>query len=832
MKKINKNRFLRALCFLLAIAMGTLSVVGSVATLICYQNNMYENLSKQEILKQKYTQFQERYELQIMSEIRDGVANEDLSDISNFTYQVKKETTQDKDAEQTGHVYSLNDQFEHFTPDGIIWNMLFHNRFFMSGGDDTETQISTVNDIVLNSTENIMYYRTGQGQYFPVEELRIPAEFGALKQSGTATDFSYLTYSLSHDKKAYICDDDNYESTPNLKNYAAWTVASFDGVTLYTPCILTKALQKNLLEQTKKIFQLSYQNDEDELMDDELWFISSATEMASNHVTTHDGIKSLIPMGLDICIEVTIPVQKYVITSEVASPLDMGQSDLFVKSTQIIQALYPNRFIILYGTFFACLLFIVSVILCCRYTLRIKPKTEDGEDTPSGLARVPLLLYWAVTGGILSLLICFFSYVFSEWMCNSQRIFNMEMLLLIEILIVGFAIGMHILVNFCTRIRTKTLLRYTLCYYISKPFGRLMQRLRQQRKQANEFIVSHSSLLVRVGIVWGILSVLQLIVIGWTEYDFYAEIILFFLYKSVEAIFVMLMINQFSQIAKGGKQLGEGDLSKKLDTSKLFGPFKRHAVHLNQISDGIQIAVQERMKSEHFKTELITNVTHDIKTPLTSIINYVDLLRTENITDEERSQYLDVLDRQSARLKKLIEDLIEASKASTGNLSVYLEPCDLEILLTQTLGEFEEKLSANQLELIIRNITNSATEESMPESSSIVINADNRHLWRIFDNLMNNICKYAQPNTRVYIDLRVEKNQAEIIFRNTSRYPLNMDGEALMERFVRGDASRNTEGNGLGLSIAKNLAELMNGTLTLYVDGDLFKVIIRFPIKE
>ena len=218
---------------------------------------------------------------------------------------------------------------------------------------------------------------------------------------------------------------------------------------------------------------------------------------------------------------------------------------------------------------------------------------------------------------------------------------------------------------------------------------------------------------------------------------------------------------------------------------------------------------------------LITNVSHDIKTPLTSIINYVDLLKKEEITQPKAQEYIEVLERQSARLKKLIEDLMEASKASTGNIAVELELCDINILLTQTIGEFEEKLNSKELSLVI--------DQSL---ENIFIMADNRHIWRIFDNLMNNICKYGQPGTRVYINIEATEKEVTIIFRNTSGYQLNISSDELLERFVRGDSSRHTEGSGLGLSIAQNLAELMGGSLKLHVDGDLFKVILAFPRVE
>ena len=240
---------------------------------------------------------------------------------------------------------------------------------------------------------------------------------------------------------------------------------------------------------------------------------------------------------------------------------------------------------------------------------------------------------------------------------------------------------------------------------------------------------------------------------------------------------------------------------------------------LTDAADGDTVAesTEERMKSERFKTELITNVSHDIKTPLTSIINYVDLLEKEELHNETAQEYLEVLERQSSRLKKLIEDLIEASKASTGNLPVHLERLEAGIFMTQTVGEFEEKTKAVGLDLVIEK----------PETP-VYIMADSRHFWRVIDNLMNNICKYAQSGTRVYINLEVKEAQVSITFRNTSKYPLNISSDELMERFVRGDASRNTEGSGLGLSIANSLMDLMGGTFRLYVDGDLFKVVLGF----
>ena len=283
-------------------------------------------------------------------------------------------------------------------------------------------------------------------------------------------------------------------------------------------------------------------------------------------------------------------------------------------------------------------------------------------------------------------------------------------------------------------------------------------------------------------------------------------------------VYVLLCMKRLLQ---AGKAISEGDLDYHVDTARMRGPLREHGEQLNRITEGMTKAVNERMKSEHFRTELITNVSHDIKTPLTSIINYVDLLEKEEIDNDKAREYLAVLSRQSARLKKLIDDLMEASKASTGNVAVNWERCQLNVLLDQCAGEYAEKLKAAQLELVV----------TKPEEP-VVILADGRHMWRVFDNLLNNICKYALAGTRVYLNLEKAQGKAVVTFRNISASQLNISGDELMERFVRGDSSRSTEGSGLGLSIARSLVQLQKGQLELTVDGDLFKVTLQFNIAE
>ena len=298
------------------------------------------------------------------------------------------------------------------------------------------------------------------------------------------------------------------------------------------------------------------------------------------------------------------------------------------------------------------------------------------------------------------------------------------------------------------------------------------------------------------------------------------EIFLFllFLLDAAGLLAVIWVSIQLKKLQEAGRALAEGDLSVSVDTRRMLPVLREHAENLGAVSLGMTRAVNERMKSERFKTELITNVSHDLKTPLTSIVSYVDLLKKEPIDNERAREYIDVLDRQSQRLKKLTTDLVDASKASSGVLTVNPEQVDLGELLRQSAGEYAERFAAARLTPVL----------NAPESGP-VITADGRLLWRVLDNLLTNVVKYALPGTRVYLDVEKKEGRTAVSLKNISSEPLNIPAEELMERFVRGDASRSTDGSGLGLSIARSLMELMGGELRLTLDGDLFKAELLFP---
>ena len=379
-------------------------------------------------------------------------------------------------------------------------------------------------------------------------------------------------------------------------------------------------------------------------------------------------------------------------------------------------------------------------------------------------------------------------------------------------LICGLSLLLSYASTLASRIKAGTWYQNTVIWRVLTFLWRVLCRLGRTVR----YLCRNLPLYWRSALVWAGLCFIELIFImitGCTGSFF----LWWLLGRTILTAALVLAVINMKKLRDGGEKLASGALTSQIDTSHMFWEFKHHAENLNSIADGMQKAVEQQMRSERLKTELITNVSHDIKTPLTSIVSYVDLLKKEKMPSDAARQYLDVLDRQSARLKKLTEDLVEASKASTGNLSCTLEPTDVNVLLGQVMGEYEGKLEAGQLEPIV-----------LEDPSSPKILADGRLLWRVFDNLLSNICKYAMPGTRVYLSSAVENGKVVICFKNISRSALNISADELMERFVRGDSSRNTEGSGLGLSIAQSLTSLQQGTFALSVDGDLFKASVTF----
>ena len=447
------------------------------------------------------------------------------------------------------------------------------------------------------------------------------------------------------------------------------------------------------------------------------------------------------------------------------------------------------------------------------FLARTAARREDGELQGGWQEKIPFDLYLLVDGTVIALLCVAVDEVYSY-----VRFYTPPY----DVLLLGMSFALAVLVfaawvTFCARVKVGGLWKGTLiykvlclcwkiikwCWGVLCAFGRGVMNL----LHAIPMIWRTAALCVLV-------SAATVILADAGYYDGYFKLVALLFLLSVAAC---LFSAQLRKLQKEGEALAAGDLDAQVDTKWMYWDVKRHAENLNSIGDGMAAAIDKQLKSERLKTELITNVSHDIKTPLTSIINYVDLLQHEH-TSEQEEEYLAVLKRQAFKLKKLTEDLVEASKATTGNLPVNAVRCSMNELLAQVEGEYGDKLAAAELTLV----------SVMPEKELFCC-VDGALMWRVIDNLLSNICKYAQNGTRVYLTLEKTGGEAVVTFKNTSRAALNIPAEELMERFVRGDSSRSTEGNGLGLSIAQSLTELQGGKMALAIDGDLFKAILRFP---
>ena len=460
----------------------------------------------------------------------------------------------------------------------------------------------------------------------------------------------------------------------------------------------------------------------------------------------------------------------------------------------------------------------IALILACLIFLFCAAGHRKGETEPrlNPVDRIPLDIYAAAV-----VIACIFIFTFCTRYLFDANAYNYSIgiqLVLLALALGGLAFGLilALLLSFATRVKCGKWWRNTVIYRVLRLIWRVVKAVWHWFGRVGRMIpIVWRTALIMLGL-YILLFLMVILTLSGRLFWLYS-LILFLAVIYAAAIFGAW---QMKSLKKAGQQLAEGKFNEKIDTTHMYWEFKSHAENLNSIGDGLSKEVAQRMKSERLKTELITNVSHDIKTPLTSIINYVDLLQKAK-TEEERTEYLAVLDRQSHRLKKLTEDLVEASKASTGNMSVNLAPTNTQEIINQSYGEYSAKLEAGRLNTVI----------NIPEPVPVIM-ADGRLLWRVIDNLFNNVVKYALPETRVYVDVHVEGGEAVISMKNISRAALNISAEELMERFVRGDASRSTEGSGLGLNIARSLTELQHGKFSISTDGDLFKAEIRLPLAQ
>ncbi len=434
-----------------------------------------------------------------------------------------------------------------------------------------------------------------------------------------------------------------------------------------------------------------------------------------------------------------------------------------------------------------------------------------------GFHRLPGDVVFLVLG--LGLLLCGasgVSFLFHLWTASAP----MDLMLLYAgaLAAAAGALGLTALTTFAARCKARTLFRDTLVWKLCALLWRGVKALGRILRAA----LSAVPLAWKTLLVCGAYGVFTLWIFT-NQWRYYSGgyLLLWMAVSAAGALYLIAWTAQWKRIRRGAHEIIGGNPYYQIDDRWMLPDLRERAEELNNLGHAISAAAERQVNSERFKAELITNVSHDLKTPLTSIINYVDLLKKRPIDDPEAKEYIDVLDRKSQRLKKLTEDLVEASKASTGNLAVTLAPLDFGQLIDQALAECGERLEGSGLTVV----------RSVPETPVWVM-ADGRHLWRVLDNLLTNCAKYALEGTRVYLDLRVGNGWAELWVKNISRDPLDVSPERLMERFVRGDESRTNQGSGLGLSIAQSLTELQKGHFSIDIDGDLFKAVVALPLAE
>lgn len=531
---------------------------------------------------------------------------------------------------------------------------------------------------------------------------------------------------------------------------------------------------------------------------------------------------------------------------------ESGLNDDFTKVYNNFHKFLPNRYNYLIYIGVSTVIGFIAYIILLIGSAR---NSNTGELEVKYIHKIP---FDVLTIFILPIFVGIFALIFEEISYNLD-----ELYLFIYGIAVSCVIGIFVLClawfhTFVARIKTKTLIKSTLCYKILRWLFNKIKNiffkiknntnikdndtnfdLKDKKNNLNEFYEKCSNNLKSADIkgkadmiynnITSGMSITAKIYLLFIPFILLFELFVVLLINSLFLGFIFLILDvlifikinkiclQLTEIKNAGEHLAHGDLDYKISVDTFKGELLNHAENLNKISDGMTVAVEERLKSERMRYELLTNVSHDIKTPLTSIINYVDLLKSQPVSTKEAEEYIEVLDRQSVKLKKLITDLIEVSKATTGNITVNAVQMEVKELLAQCIGEYDSRFKEKKLEIVMN---------TPDEPVSIV--ADGRLLWRVFDNLLGNIVKYAMPNTRVYIDLTNKFDTVIITLKNISQTRLNIKANELMERFVRGDASRTTEGSGLGLSIAQSLTELMKGQFSIEIDGDLFKITLKF----
>ncbi|CEP42430.1 HAMP domain-containing sensor histidine kinase [Paraclostridium sordellii] len=492
------------------------------------------------------------------------------------------------------------------------------------------------------------------------------------------------------------------------------------------------------------------------------------------------------------------------ISISISTPKDMNDYDQFgLKSYQDNFKYYSNHIDTLFKVLISSgIVSIISLIAC----IKIKGKLINKDGILLKIYRkIPIEIYIVGISILLFSLILDFGYDFGYIVSIIAKFIAITLLTIW-------------IIYFKNLDKKNDLITNSITYNVCRFFINIIKNI---IKYKNKLPLVKRLILVEliIVIIAGIIVMFLYIIGYWYDPLFMLVLIVGYITLSLVIItgIILNKVDYLDKIIKGTKEIKNGNINHKIevkgkDTLAIF------AQDINNLSEGLENAIDEKFRSERMKAELITNVSHDLKTPLTSIINYVDLIKKEeNIEPEYLKDYINVLDNKSKRLKVLIEDLFEASKASSGNIELNIEKLDLNQLLRQSIGENEEKISKANLDLKV----------NLPKEQ-IYINCDGKRMYRVFENLLINISKYSLHNTRVYIDMKLEEEKVYISFKNISAYELNFEADEIIERFKRGDLARNTEGSGLGLAIARDLVELQGGDFDIQIDGDLFKVNVVF----
>ena len=511
--------------------------------------------------------------------------------------------------------------------------------------------------------------------------------------------------------------------------------------------------------------------------------------------------------GSEITTHTTTNVKDFQIYSSYVE--DFAEGSQYSVISKMLEKLAPFE---QYSYFIIPVSTVLLILIIIYLIMSIGHKKDSDKITLNDFDKIPLelIIFFAITIGVIP-------FAFLSGINDDYRAI---ISIVITACLVVYILSIITLYTIIKRIKAREFLNTTITGKVLKWCWKIILKIYKKITKTWKTI-TYSTPITKKVYIYSVGFVIISLFILWIfggQIDF-ATFIMEILLICFVTYKILKFVKDFSQIENKLKEMYEGNNQTELQENEFSGEMHNVVNYINDISNGFENAIQDRMKSERMKAELITNVSHDIKTPLTSIINYVDLLKQENIENNKAKEYIEILDNKSQRLKRLTEDLVEASKISTGNISLNLEKLNILELLKQAVGEFEDKFEKKNLSVIIDC-----------KSTEINIMADSRYMFRVIENLFSNISKYALENSRVYIDVKENGENVLIEVKNISKDRLNISAEELMQRFVRGDKSRTTEGSGLGLSIAQNLTELQQGRFTLKLDGDLFKVELEFKM--